>query len=127
MDRSWPRLSEVERDEAAFAVGCEAALADVATGRLVYRWVGHAGHWGHWIVLQLAERFGVTVNEGFGVCFITASSVSFNDGYNSVLAAEIDRRHGRGAFDVVFTESRCQPEEALWAAKQLWMERHPDA
>jgi hypothetical protein len=117
----------MERDEAAFAAGSNAARADIATGRLVYRWGGHSGHWGHWIVTQLAKRFGVTVNDGFGVCFVTASSKSFDDGYNSVLAAEIDRRHGSGAFEAVFTESRQQSEEELWAAKQLWLAQHADA
>ena len=86
----------MERDEAAYTAGVAAAKADIATGHLVYRWVGHAGHWGHWIVVQLADRFGVGVSDRFGVCFVTASSMSFDDGYNSVLAAEIDRRHGIG-------------------------------
>ena len=57
----------MERDEAAFSAGCEAARADIAADRLVFRWGGHAGHWGHWIVTQLAERFGVNVNDRFGV------------------------------------------------------------
>jgi len=117
--------SIVQRDDAAFAAGCEAARTDIAVGHLVYRWHGHAGHWGHWIVTQLAERFGVGVSDGFGVCFVTASSLSFDDGYNAVLAAEIDRRHGSGAFESVLAESRQQSEEALWAAKQLWLSRHP--
>lgn len=117
----------MERDEAAYAAGVEAATVDIAAGRLVYRWGGHAGHWGHWIVTQLAERFGVGVNEGFGVCFVTVSKESFDDGYNAILKAEIDRRHGSGAFEAVFRESRQEPEEALWAAKQAWRERHSDA
>jgi hypothetical protein len=114
----------VERDEAAFAAGCEAARTDIASGRLVYRWSGHAGHWGHWIVTQLEQRFGVEVDDGFGICCVTESSVSFNEGYNSVLIAEIDRRHGSGAFQAVVTESRTQSEESLWDAKQSWLERH---
>jgi hypothetical protein len=117
----------VERDEVTFAAASDVARADIASGRLVYRWGGHAGHWGHWIITQLAERFGVGVNDGFGVCFVTASSMSFDDGYNSVLAAEIDRRHGSGAFQSVFTESRKQSEESLWEAKQLWLEQHAEA
>jgi hypothetical protein len=117
----------VERDEAAFAAGCEAARADVASGRLVYRWSGHTGHWGHWIATQLAERFGVAVSDGFGVCFVTASRLSFDDGYNSVLVTEINRRHGSGAFESLLAESRQQSEETLWAAKQLWLQRHPEA
>jgi hypothetical protein len=117
----------VERDDAAFAAGSDAARSDIAAGRLVYRWGGHSGHWGHWIVTQLAERFGVSVNDSFGVCFVTAASMSFDDGYNSVLAAEIDRRHGSGAFQSIFTESRQQSEESLWAAKQSWLEQHADA
>lgn len=117
----------MERDEATFAAGCEAARADIAAGRLVYRWGGHAGHWGHWIVTQLAVRFGVGVSEGFGVCFVTAASASFDDGYNSVLAAEINRRHCGGAFEAVFADARRQTEEALWDAKQSWLDRHADA
>jgi len=105
-------------DKAAFARGVEAAKADIATGRLVYRWCGHAGPWGHWIVAQLAERFGVGVSDGFGVCFMTEASVSFDYGNNAVLAAEINRRYGAGVFQDVFTESRQQPEHVLWAAKQ---------
>ena len=116
----------VERDEKAYAAGVEAATADIAAARLVYRWGGHAGHWGHWIVTQLAERFRVGVNEGFGVCFVSASSLSFDDGYNAVLVSEIDRRHGNGAFEAMLAESRLQSEEVLWAAKQLWLARHPD-
>jgi hypothetical protein len=117
----------VERNEAAFASGSDAARADIAAGRLVYRWGGHSGHWGHWIVTQLAERFGVGVSDRFGVCFVTASSMSFDDGYNAVLAAEIDRRHGSGAFESVFIESRQQSEEALWAAKQSWLAQYANA
>ncbi len=117
----------MDRDEAAYTAGIEAAKADIAAGQLVYRWGGHAGHWGHWIVTQLAERFGVGVNEGFGVCFVTASSRSFDDGYNAVLAAEINRRHGDGTFEALLAESRQQSEEALWAAKQSWLAKHPDA
>jgi hypothetical protein len=117
----------VVRDEAAYAAGAEAAKADIATGHLVYRWGGHAGHWGHWIVMQLAERFGVGVNEGFAVCFVTAASMSFDDGYNAILVAEINRRHGNGAFEALLAESRQQSEESLWAAKQSWLARHPDA
>jgi hypothetical protein len=117
----------VERDDAAFAAGCEAARADLAAGRLLYRCSGHAGHWGHWIALQLAERFGVAVSESFGVCFVTASGLSFDEGYNGVVAEEIDRRHGRGVFEAVFAESRQQSEEALWAAKQAWLSRHEEA
>src|SRR5262245_38864984 len=112
------------RDEAAFAAGCEAARTDIAAGRLLYRWSGHAGHWGHWIVTQLEQRFGVEVDDGFGICFVTESSRSYKDGYNSVLIAEIDRRHGSGAFQAVLTESRAQSEESLWDAKQSWLERH---
>lgn len=114
----------MERDEAAFAAGCEAARTDIAAGCLVYRWSGHAGHWGHWIVTQLAKRFGVGVDDGFGICFVTDSTASFNDGYNGVLIAEIDRRHGNGAFQKLLTESRAQSEESLWDAKQSWLDRH---
>jgi hypothetical protein len=117
----------VERDEAAFAAGCEAARADIAAGRLVYRWGGHTGHWGHWIVTQLEERFGVGVSDGFGVCFVTTAGMSFDDGYNGVLAAEVDRRFGGGALRAVFAESKKQTEEALWDAKQAWLERHKEA
>ena len=117
----------MDRDEAAFAAGRDQARIDIAAGRLVYRWGGHAGHWGHWIVAQLAARFGVGINEGFGICFVTKASMSFDDGYNEVLASEMDRRYGEGAFEAVFAESRQQSEEALWAAKQQWIAAHPDA
>jgi hypothetical protein len=117
----------VERDEAAYAAGVEAAKADIAAGRLVYRWSGHAGHWGHWIVSQLAERFGVAVSDGFGVCIVTASSRSFDDGYNAVLVAKINGRHGNGTFEALLAESRQQSEEVLWAAKEAWLERHSGA
>jgi steroid delta-isomerase-like uncharacterized protein len=100
--------------------GAEAAKADAAAGRLVYRWSGHAGHWGHWIVGQLAERFGVGVSDGFGVCFVSARGDSFDMGYNAVVAAEVNRRHGAGAFEAVFAESRQQSAEALRAARQAW-------
>jgi hypothetical protein len=120
----------MENDEAAYAEGRNAARADSASGRLVYCWTGHAGHWGHWIVTQLSERFGVGV-KGFGICFVTASGVSFNDGYNSVLADEIDRLHGNGAFQSVFTEAKAQTEVSLGDARRSWFEKHnlaePDA
>src|SRR5262245_47677092 len=116
-------MQAVERDDNAFQEGIVAAQADVAAGRLIYRWTGHSGHWGHWVALQLAERFGVVV-EGLGICLVTAASVSFNDGYNSVQVHEIERRHGPDAFQSLLTESRNQSEESLWDAKQLWMERH---
>jgi hypothetical protein len=114
----------VERDEIAFAAGRDAALADIAASKLVYRWGGHSGHWGHWIVTQLAARFGVGVSDGFGVCFVTKTSMSFDDGYNEVLTAELDRRHGSGALDALFAEARQQSEESLWKAKQSWLQRH---
>ena len=117
----------MELDKAAFAEGAEAAKADIAADRWVYRWGGHAGHWGHWIVGQLAERFGVGVSDGFGVCFTSARAVSFDMGYNAVLSAEVNQRHGAGAFEAVFAESRQQSEEALWATKQAWFARHPEA
>ena len=113
----------MEHDDVAFAAGCEAARSDIAAGRLIYRWNGHAGHWGHWIVTQLAERLGVDVDDGFGICLVTASSVSFNDGYNSVLATEIDRRYGAGVFQSLLDESRRQSEESLWNAKQSWLKK----
>ena len=109
----------MERDEAAYSAGVVAATADIGEERLVYRWIGHAGHWGHWIVLQLAERFGVSVSDGFGVCFVTASSRSFDAGYNSVLSAEINRCFGDGALEAIFVESRRQTEETLYAARQV--------
>lgn len=108
-------------DAAAFESGCKAAYADLAAGQLTYRWTGSAGHWGHWIVLQLAERFGVEVAE-FGICFVTTSSVSFNNGYNSVLTEEIDRRHGVGALQSVFTEAQEQSEARLREAKRSWLQ-----
>ncbi|MBM4069739.1 MAG: hypothetical protein FJ271_12425 [Planctomycetes bacterium] len=114
---------EPDRDETAFLAGCEAARADIAIGRLIYRWTGHAGHWGHGIVTQLAHRFGVEVNEGFGICFVDTSSRSFDEGYNNVLVAEIERRHGSGAFESLLKESRSQSEESLWDAKQAWQNR----
>jgi hypothetical protein len=108
----------------AYANGVESAKADIAAGRFMYRWHGHAGHWGHWIVNELENRFGVGVNEGFGVCLVTDAQVSFDDGYNTILAAEINRRHGSGAFEAVIAESRQQSEEALWDARLAWLERH---
>jgi hypothetical protein len=117
----------VELDKAAFAEGNGAATADIVADRWVYRWSGHAGHWGHWIAAQLATRFGVDVSDGFGVCFVSARDISFDMGYNTVLAAEVNRRHGAGAFEAVFAEARQQSEEALWAAKQAWFAQHPDA
>jgi hypothetical protein len=113
----------VERDEAAFAAGCDAARADIAAGRLIYRWSGHAGHWGHWIATQFSERFGVEV-DGLGICFVTAASVSFNDGYNSVLATEVDRRYGSNAFQAVIHEAKEQSEVSLGNARRSWLERN---
>jgi len=116
----------VERDEAAFAAGGEAARGDIAASRLVYRWSGHAGHRGHWIVTQLEKRFGVGVSDGFGVCFVTTSKLSYDDGYNEVLVAEINRRYGSDAFESIFAEALQQTEEALGLAKEAWLERHPE-
>jgi hypothetical protein len=69
----------VERDVAAFDEGAVAAKTDIDAGRLLYRWGGHSGHWGQWIVGQLAERFGVSVSDGFGVCFVITRSMSFDE------------------------------------------------
>ena len=121
------REGRVGIDRVAHARGAEAAKADIATGRLQYRWHGHSGHWGHWVVSELEKRFGVGVNAGFGICCVTESQVSFDDGYNAVLAAEIDRRHGQGAFEAVFAESRRQSEEALGDARRAWLDRHAEA
>ena len=117
----------MESDSVAFAKGVEAAKSDIAAGRLESRWHGHAGRWGHWIVSQLEKRFGVGVNDGFGVCLVTESQVSFDGGYNATLAAEINRRHGDGAFEAVFAESRQQSEETLRDAKREWFEKHAEA
>jgi hypothetical protein len=116
--------SVVERDEVAFAAGCERARSDIAAGRLIYRWSGHAGHWGHWIVTQLAERLGVEVDNGFGICAVTTASLSYNDGYNSVLVAEIDRWHGTAAFPALLDEAKRQSKESLWEARELWDKKH---
>ena len=123
-----PRQEGVlEIDGAAYAEGVQAAKADIGAGRLQYRSHGHSGHWGHWIVSALEKRFGVGVNDGFGVCFVSKSQVSFDRGYNATLAAEINRRHGEGAFEAVFAESRQQSEEALGDAKRAWLDRHAEA
>jgi hypothetical protein len=114
-------------DEAAFAAGAEAAKSDLAAGRPAYRWSGHSGHWGHWIVGQLADRYGIAVSDGFGVCFVDAKSASYDRGYNEVLAAEIDRRHGPGALEAVFADARKQSEETLGDAKRDWFAKNPDA
>ena len=74
--------------------------------------------------LNGGTRFGVGVDTGFWICCVTESSVSFNDGYNSVLITEIDRCHGSGAFQAVLSQSRTQSEESLWDAKQSWLDRH---
>ena len=117
----------METDKTAYAAGVERATADIAAGHLEYRWHGHAGHYGHWIVTQLAARFGVEVNDGFGVCFVTPSSVSFDDGYNASLMAEINHRYPGGAFEAVFAEARQQSEESLGDAKRMWLEQHAKA
>ena len=114
-------------DGAAYNEGVEAAKADIAAGGPRYQWHGHCGHWGHWIVSEFEKRFGVGVNDGFGVCLVTAVELSFADGYNATLASEINRRHGEGAFEAVFAESRQQSEEALGDAKRAWLERHAEA
>lgn len=51
----------------------------------------------------------------------------FDEGYHATLAAAINRRHGSGAFEAVFVESRQQSEEALADARQAWLEQHPEA
>jgi hypothetical protein len=111
----------MERDEAEFAEGCETARRDVAAGRLVYYWRGHAGHRGHWIATQLTERFGVDV-DGLGICFV--SRIDFHAGYNSIIVAEIDRRHGDGTFDDLMAEAWSQSESTLGDARRSWMERN---
>ena len=111
----------MERDEAAYTAGCEAARTDMAAGRLIYHWSGHAGHWGHYIVTQLKVRFGLDVDEGFGVCMVTARQVSFNEGYNSVVEAEIDQRYGPGSLKSVFTDAEAQSEINLLEARQAWL------
>jgi hypothetical protein len=116
----------VERDDVAFAAGRAEAHADIAAGKPVYRWSGHTGHYGHWIATQLSMRFGVGISDGFGVCFVTMAKLSFDDGYNEVLAAELDRRHGRGALTALFAEARQQSEESLWDAKESWLANHPE-
>jgi hypothetical protein len=114
----------LEIDKASFDAGQAQAKSDISDGRLVYRWSGHVGHWGHWIAAQLAERYGVGVSEGFGVCFVDPASTSFDRGYNEVLRSELDKRFGPAAIDKVFTESREQSEEDLRAAKRRWLEQH---
>ena len=117
----------METDIAAHAKGVEAAKADIAAGRPQYQWHGHSGHWGHWIVDELERRFGVGVNDGFGVCVVTEFELSFASGYNATLSTEINRRHGPGAFEAVFAESRRQSEETLGDAKRAWLDRHAEA
>jgi hypothetical protein len=117
----------VEIDSADHARGVVAAKADILAGRLQYRWHGHAGHGGHWVVNELEKRFGVGVTDGFGICLVNESQASFDEGYNATLAAEVNRRHGEGAFEEVFAESRRQSEEALGDARQAWLDRHAEA
>jgi len=105
-----------------FPTGCAEAKKALEAGRLVYRWGGHAGHWGHWIVTELSARFGVEV-EGFGLCCVSESP-SFTEGYNSVVIAEIDRKYGSGAFRSLITEAKVQSEETLYEARRRWLERN---
>lgn len=114
----------MDTDGAAYAKGVASAKADIAAGHLQYRWHGHSGHRGHWIASELKKRFGVGVNDGFGICFVTDAQVSFDEGYNATLAAEINRRHGEGAFEAVFSESRKQSEEVLDDTRRAWLKRH---
>lgn len=65
----------------------------------------------------------MAASDGFGICFVTESGMSFDDGYNRVLAAEIDRRYAPGAIEALFAESRRQSEEALWQARESWLSR----
>ena len=113
----------MEADEAAYAAGVEAAKANVAARRMVYRWAGHAGPWGHWIVDPARRAVRRRRQRRLRGLLCHQFSLSFDERDNAVLAAEIDRRHGSGAFEAVFAESRQQTDEALWAAKQAWLER----
>ncbi len=110
-------------DDNSFSAGVKAARADALIGRLAYRWRGHAGHWGHWVATQLAARFGVGVTDRFGVCFVANDSLAFDEGYNTELAAEVNRRHGPGAFEAVFSQAPEQSEDVLLAARKAWLEQ----
>jgi hypothetical protein len=114
-------------DRDAYAKGVEAAKADVAAGRLQYRWHGHSGHWVTGSSTNLRSALRSELTTAFGICFVSESQISFDDGYNATLACEINRRHGDGAFEAVFAESRKQSEEALRDAKRAWLDRHAQA
>lgn len=114
----------LELDKTAYDAGQSQARSDIAAGRLVYRWSVNAGHWGYWIVTQLAEQYGVEVSEGFGVCFVDSVNNSFNQGYNKALGSELAKRFGPAAIERIFAESREQSEEDLYSAKRRWLDQH---
>jgi hypothetical protein len=116
----------MEPDAQAFEQGCEAAWSDLQAGRLIYRWTGHAGPWGHEFFALVFERFGMSV-EGFGVCFTTPSASAFNEGYNQVVIREIDRRHGPGAFQAVIADAKKQAEGRHSELRAEWLERQSHA
>ena len=58
--------------------------------------------WGLDLAATLLARFGIEVT--FTSCFVTAESLSFEEGYNAAVAAYVDGVWGAGALKTAFAE-----------------------
>ena len=105
----------LQRDEEAYQAGVTEAERDIAAGHLRLRY-GVRGAWGDDLQEQLASRFGVELV--VLSCFVTASSLSFEAGYNATMEAFIDDRWGAGSVAAVNEGVQRRRKEAYdaWVA-----------
>jgi hypothetical protein len=99
-----------ERDAAA-----QQAEQDIKEGSLELRTMGLPAAWQDEYARLLGERLDVALVPVAG-CLVTSRLVAEVDAYNSVMTAEIERRHGRGILDQLADEAQAVWEERKWQA-----------
>ena len=92
-------------DPDAFAKGRAQATEDLSAGKLIIRRHGNPGPWGDDYVKLMKDRLRCDVEDSAG-CIVDQTIVSFDEGYNEVMLAEIERHRGAKAHASTLEEAK---------------------
>ena len=109
----------MQHDSTAYDNGVAEARRDIALGRMRFFSGAPSKGWGRDLAKTLRRCFEIEVT--FTSCFVTAESVSFEEGYNAAIQAHVDGIFGNGSLAQALAEvQRCRKEnyDAWVAAKQ---------
>ncbi len=106
----------MQRDAEAYESGKAESRQECAAAHLRYYSGAPSEGWGRDLAEILRLRFGIEVV--FVHCFVTANSLSYEEGWNDALEEHVDGKWGRGAFKAVLAEVRLLRERAYeeWLA-----------